>query len=530
MQESAVARVLGFHDQYGTGHRKSRRLLERLTESFSCHGFEMIDVPLVESLDLYLRKNGAPVLSRLYSFIDPDRREVALRPEFTASVIRALAGEMGSNGEPMRVSYAGPVFRNAQGPQDEPRQFTQAGIEILGDRSATADAEVLALACRAALDSGLPQVRLVLGHLGPLRALLAHLNVNGRAEGYLLEHLEHRYRGRTGDEMVRRRLGLHPRVNEDAIDPEALPEHLADAVRGATPEEARALVITMLDQMGLSLEGSTRTPDDIIDRVLLKARRHAALHGGKGREDLERALAFTDQLSMLRGDPDQILPKAEALLARYQVPSAALDELRGVLDLLRLYELEGVTIEIAPGMARGIAYYSGLIFELYADQPGASPPGAQICGGGRYDALALAITGSHGFPALGFSFNVESLAAVLPPGLDSRGRRIGLIVSEVRHRRLAYRVATSLRASDFAVIIHEPGDPTEGETRRLIDRGFDAVMLFPSPVATAPFPEVLVFVDRTKDGDLEEILVGTATDCLRAHGDQDILATAEVGP
>jgi hypothetical protein len=40
----------------------------------------------------------------------------------------------------------------------------------------------------------------------------------------------------------------------------------------------------------------------------------------------------------------------------------------------------------------------------------------------------------------------------------------------------------------------------------------------------------LVFVDRTKDGDLEEILVGTATDCLRAHGDQDILATAEVGP
>ncbi|MGH2409215.1 MAG: ATP phosphoribosyltransferase regulatory subunit, partial [Chloroflexota bacterium] len=172
MQEGTVTRVAGFHDHYGPDYQKIQRLAGSLSTSFSLHGFEMIEVPLVEGLDLYLRKNGAQVLSRLYSFIDPDRREVALRPEYTASVIRALAAELDNADQPRRVCYAGPVFRNAPGQQEEPRQFTQAGIEILGDRSVVADAEVLALACRAALNAGLPDVRLVVGHLGPLRTLL----------------------------------------------------------------------------------------------------------------------------------------------------------------------------------------------------------------------------------------------------------------------------------------------------------------------------------------------------------------------
>jgi len=496
--------------------------------SFARHGFDQMEVPLVEGLDLYLRKNGAQVLSRLYSFVDPNHGEVALRPEFTASVIRALAAEMENADQPWRVSYAGPVFRNGSGQEGQSRQFTQAGIEILGDSSAVADAEVLALACHAALDTGLPQVRLVLGHLGPLRTLLTHLNVNGRAEGYLLEHLEHRYRGRTGDETVRRRLGLQARVEEGTVDPEALPEHLAEAVRGAIPEEARALVLTMLDQMGLSLEGTTRTPDEIIDRVLLKARRHAALHGGTGREDLERALAFTEQLSTLQGDPDDILPQAEALLARYQVPSEALDELRGVLDLLRLYELEGVTIELAPGMARGIAYYSGLIFELYAEQEAARPPGVQICGGGRYDALALAITGSFNFPALGFSFNVEALAGVLPRDEKSMNHRIGLIVLDAEYRRFAYYLATTLRGGGYTVTTHEMRKVSHLDVRRLIDHGLAAVILVPSPEPdTFPVVEVLVYENRTETSDLEETLAEIAANCWSDLGSPNILTTGE---
>ncbi|HVA90914.1 MAG TPA: ATP phosphoribosyltransferase regulatory subunit [Chloroflexota bacterium] len=524
MQQGTVVRVQGFHDRSGDEYRKVHGAAESLTSSFRLHGFQLMDVPLVEGLDLYLRKNGAQVLSRLYSFIDPDRREVALRPEFTASVIRALAAEVGASTIPARVAYAGPVFRNEQGQREEPRHFTQAGIELLGDGSAVADADVLALACRAALDAGLPGVRLVLGHLGPLRTLLTHLKVNGHAEGYLLEHLERRYRGGTGVETVRRRLGLQARTSEGAIDTEALPEHLADAVRGAGPGEARALVRTMLDQMGLSLEGSTRTPDEIIDRVLLKARRHASLRGGAGREELERALAFTEQLSLLRGDPAEVIPRAEKLLSEYQVPPEALDELREVLDLLRLHDLGGVTIELAPGMARGIAYYSGLIFELYADQAIVTGQEAQICGGGRYDALALAITGSHGFPALGFSFNVESLASVLPYATAPSGRRIGLMVLAPRRRRLAYRVADSLRSSGFAVTIHEPAIAPELEARRLRENGYAAMMTFH---LSPDFPEIVVFEEPLGNDRLTALLARIGEDSLLALERPTVLASGE---
>src|SRR6185437_16570744 len=170
---------------------------------------------------------------------------------------------------------------------EENRQFTQAGVELLGDRSAVADAEVLALACKAARASGVPRIRLVLGHLGPLRTLLAHVHANGRAEGYLLAHLEQRYRGDMDDETIRRRLGLQVQSGDPLGDESALPDHLADAVRDSSPEEARALVRTMLDQMGLSLAGTTRTPDEIIDRVLLKSRRHASMGAAGEREDLE---------------------------------------------------------------------------------------------------------------------------------------------------------------------------------------------------------------------------------------------------
>jgi histidyl-tRNA synthetase len=457
MRQGSIARVRGFHDLEGAEYRQFSGMLNSLITSFHLHGYTMMDVPIVEGLELYLRKNGAQVLSRLYSFLDPERTEVALRPEFTASVIRAVAPVMANDVQPHRVAYAGPVFRSEPGPQEEARQFTQAGVELLGAGSAVADAEVLALACTAARAAGVPEVRLVLGHLSPLRALLAHLRVGSHTEGYLLDYLEHRYRGDHDEETVRRRLGLQAQNGDPLPDDQALPDHLADAVRGSSPEEARALVQTMLDQMGLSLAGTTRTPDEIIDRVLLKARRHATLQVAGGREDLERALAFVEQLSALRGRPGDVLPRVERLLKRYQVPAEALDELHEVLDLLRHFELPGVSVELAPGMARGIAYYSGLIFELYAG--GATP--RQICGGGRYDGLALALTGSQSFPALGFSFSIEALLQTTSAPIPRPAVRVGVLARSAEQRSRAYRIAQCLRAAGIAVIVYDEPDPAK---------------------------------------------------------------------
>ncbi len=492
MQQGSIARVQGFQDLQGARYRQFADVLNSVTTTFRLHGYGMIDVPIVEGLDLYLRKNGAQVLSRLYSFLDVDRREVALRPEFTASVIRAVAAEIRATDPRRRIAYAGPVFRGEQGHGDESRQFTQAGVELLGDGSAVADAEVLALACKAALAAGVPKVCLVIGHLGPLRALLAHVHANGRAEGYLLAHLEQRYRGDHDDETIRRRLGLQVQSGDSNADDSALPDHLADAVRDLTPEEARTLVRTMLDQMGLNLAGTTRTPDEIIDRVLLKSRRHASLGAAGEREDLERALNFAEQLSALRGAPSDVLPAAERLLARFEVPAEALEELREVLGLLAHHDLPNVTIELAPGMARGIAYYSGLIFELYADSGANDPAAIPICGGGRYDGLALALTGTHSFPALGFSFAVETLqaAAVKPRLLEAE--RVVVLVGREEQRRRAYRIADTIRAGGVSATVHDlSGHPDEPLPRSPIELNAGVLLVLPEQSEEGAIPTVI---------------------------------------
>ncbi|MDB5060023.1 MAG: histidyl-tRNA synthetase [Chloroflexi bacterium] len=480
--QRAIERVRGFYDMDTTAYRQFETVLTALKESFRLAGFSMIDVPVLEQLDLYLRKNGAQILSKLYGFTDQGRREVALRPEFTASVIRALGPTVALSQEPVRVAYAGPVFRYEKPQRATTRQFTQAGVELLGDPSSEADADIVALACKTALAAGVPQLHLVLGHLGPLKALLAHLNVDGYAEGFVLEHLEYYNRGAEQQRVVRTRLGLEDAQQGRSGTEDMTPAGLADALEGLSPTEARDVVNGLLGQMGVDLAGNTRTPEEIIERVLSKAQRKSAMRSGERREHLERALTFCGSLSALQGEPHKVLDDAEALLREYDVPLTALRDLKGVVELLHDHDLSNVQITLAPGMARGIAYYSGLIFELYADTASnddGESTSLQICGGGRYDGLSRAVTGRSGFPALGFAFGVERMMhAVLDLGPDTRGsERVAVLVAERELRPIGLRLAEDARqAGIVAVLQHQVGMPSDYR-ERFFRMGYAAVLL-----------------------------------------------------
>jgi histidyl-tRNA synthetase len=482
--QQAIERVRGFHDLDAAAYRRFSAVIGSLLDSFRLAGFEMVDVPLVEQLELYLRKNGAQVLSKLYGFTDQGRREVALRPEFTASVIRALASSVVTTRDAVRVAYSGPVFRYEKPQRATSRQFTQAGVELLGEASPAADADIVALACRAALDAGVPAIRLVLGHLGPLRALLAHLNVDGFEEGFLLEHLEFYNRGVVQQQHVRRRLGLDMLAEDVDVDDDS-PSALATALEGLSPEAARDVVYGLLGQMGFDLAGNTRSPDEIVERVLQKAQRQAALRGGARRDNLMRALEFCSSLGALLGEPHAVLADAEALLRSYGVPLTALRELRTVVDLLQDHDLAPVQVMLAQGMARGIAYYSGLIFELYAAPSGTGAiddSALQICGGGRYDALPRALTGRHSFPALGFAFGVERVLHTLS-GDNNQGeaaRQVAIVYDDIRHRRTALRLAAETRDAGIVTVVLFAGGSRVKHRERLERSGYHSLVYISS--------------------------------------------------
>lgn len=470
--------IQGFHELDPVEQRRYSELLDGITTAFSRADYAPIDVPIIEQLDLYLQKYGAQVLPQIYSFVDQAKREVALRPEFTPSVIRAVAGKAAS-GRAVRASYSGPVFRYEPPHYAVGRQFTQAGVELLGDGAPFADAETVALACTAARAAGLPRVRLMLGHLGPVRELLRSLDVDSYAEQYLLEHLEYFNRGTAQRRAVRQRLGLGPASDGRQDDEAMLSSSLAEAVREADPDVARKQVAAMLEQMGLDLQGSTRTPDEIIDRVIAKARRRSLSRDGAWKARLERALAFVEALGSLRGEPGATLRAADALLRQYGAAGNGLDELRHVVDLLRDYDLTGVDLTLAPGMARGIAYYSGLIFELFAQTD--TDPAVQatpICGGGRYDGLVQTLTG-YGIPALGFAFDVERVlgATSLRPQAAPRFPRVAMGVRSPSLRATAQRTAARLRAQGIICRVHEGSADHDATLTWARSEGFDGLIL-----------------------------------------------------
>src|SRR5207244_1438021 len=153
--------------------------LDRLVESF---GYRPVDVPVLEQTDLYLRKSGAEMANRLYALVDQGGRKLSLRPEFTASVVRAYIEAGESWPLPQRLSYRGPVFRQ----RERYRQFTQHGVELFGTDSPRADAEVIALAWRGATEAGVRRARLVVGHVGTVHALLNHLDITDRLKSHLI--------------------------------------------------------------------------------------------------------------------------------------------------------------------------------------------------------------------------------------------------------------------------------------------------------------------------------------------------------
>jgi histidyl-tRNA synthetase len=397
-----------------------------------------VDVPVLEHTDLYLRKAGEDIIARLYDFTFQGRR-LCLRPEMTASVIRAYVDSLQSNALPLRLCYAGPVFRYEKPQRGRHRQFTQAGVELLGAGGALADAEVIALAIKSLDALGLTDYQVVLGHVGILARFLESLQLDSRLRDFLMTNIE--LLRAQGADAVREKLpALFPSFSQPApdlpagIDP-SLAAHLAEMDETA----ARGMVLDLLKSMDIELD-SSRSPDEIVNRLLAKIKR------GSQAPRLDQALKFLSELSPLTGSPEQVLRDAEGLLAGYDIGLDALHELRAIFDMLANYGLDLSRITLDLGLSRGLQYYTGMIFEIYHGVPGEE---SQLCGGGRYDDLAQTLGARKSVAGCGFSFGVERIQLALADAgrLSIAAQPVQALVIAVGSQESAYaiRAAGALR-------------------------------------------------------------------------------------
>src|SRR5512142_2077182 len=157
----------GFRDILPTEARELRAIERALTETFTAYGYMPLEPPMVE------HSAGESVLAgdRLIQFLDRDGSLVALRPDITTAVARLVAQRYADASGALRLSYFAPVFREEPAMLGAEREFSQAGIELVGLSGALADAEALALLAESLARAGLAGATIEVGHVGIVRAL-----------------------------------------------------------------------------------------------------------------------------------------------------------------------------------------------------------------------------------------------------------------------------------------------------------------------------------------------------------------------
>jgi histidyl-tRNA synthetase len=141
---------------------------ERLSQRY---GFQRIDVPLLEFTELFVRGVGVAsdvfVQKEMYTIEEPDGSSLSLRPEFTASIVRAhIQNGMSSWPQPVKLYTIGPIFRRERPQAGRFRQHSQFNAEILGEIDPAADLEVMMLAMNLYRELGYKRLAFQLNSTG----------------------------------------------------------------------------------------------------------------------------------------------------------------------------------------------------------------------------------------------------------------------------------------------------------------------------------------------------------------------------
>lgn len=143
------------------------------------NGFDAVDGPIFESLDLYKVKSGEGIVGELFHFMDRGERELAIRPEFTPTLARMVASQANRLPRPIKW-FSIPNLCRAERPQrGRLREFFQWNIDILGSDQPVADAECIYVAVDLLRELGLgsDQVRVKISHRRTVRHILAKMGV-----------------------------------------------------------------------------------------------------------------------------------------------------------------------------------------------------------------------------------------------------------------------------------------------------------------------------------------------------------------
>jgi ATP phosphoribosyltransferase regulatory subunit len=165
----------GSQDLLSDDVRRRRRVQRAWFSLADAHAYDEVIPPTFEYEEVFTRGAGPGLAGRLIRFLDRDGRVVALRADFTSSIARLAGTKLATSPLPLRLSYAGKVYRQEAEGGGRRRESFQLGAEMIGDPSPEADVEVLRLVIGVLRTLRIADFQINLGDIRFIRPLLAGL-------------------------------------------------------------------------------------------------------------------------------------------------------------------------------------------------------------------------------------------------------------------------------------------------------------------------------------------------------------------
>lgn len=251
-----IKSIRGMHDVLPDESHRWQSFEAIIRQLMASYGYREIRMPLVESAELFCRSIGEVtdiVEKEMYTFDDRNGDKLTLRPEGTASCVRAGIQNGLLHNQIQRLWYSGPMFRHERPQKGRYRQFHQFGAEVYGIDTPDVDAELILIGARLWKQLGLQGIRLELNTLGSNQARAEYKQV-------LVDYLN-QHRDLLDEDSVRRLEGnplrildsKNPAMKQMLDNAPALMDHLDDESR-----QQFAKLTASLDATGIEYTINTR--------------------------------------------------------------------------------------------------------------------------------------------------------------------------------------------------------------------------------------------------------------------------------
>lgn len=161
---------------------------KKVGEIFNSYGYKAVKSPTFEYMEVFDGK-GSVHPRQTYKFVDRSGDVLALRSDMTPSIARIASTAYSEKDVPMRFSYIDNSFRYNEDYQGKLREFTQAGVELIGINSVQADAEVIAVAIKSLISAGVKEFLVDIGHIGFFEGIFEEANFDNEIREEIQKHI-----------------------------------------------------------------------------------------------------------------------------------------------------------------------------------------------------------------------------------------------------------------------------------------------------------------------------------------------------